>query len=242
MKALGEGARQRFERGAHAFVPRRFEMKLRASLRLGLAAEASSRSNEARRRSEPTLEPLARAFAQRFHDYLADPDLSDPRRHPLQHRLRADPVARMGRRVRSRARRPSFATARVDWFGADRDCQAWEPGGDEFLSPALIEALCMARTHPALFPIWFEQFLPRIADQRARDACSSRRPSATEATARSRTSTGSTSAAPGAGANSAIRSMRRFTLPRPFRTSPASIWASIGSRASHCWLFWPEAD
>ena len=49
------------------------------------------------------------------------------------------------------------------WFGTDRDCQAWEPGGDEFLSPALIEALCMARAHPALFPIWFEQFLPRVA-------------------------------------------------------------------------------
>ena len=30
----------------------------------------------------------------------------------------------------------------------DRDCQAWEPGGDEFLSPALIEALCMARVLP----------------------------------------------------------------------------------------------
>src|SRR5206468_1484245 len=49
------------------------------------------------------------------------------------------------------------------WFCADRDCQAWEPGGDEFLSPALIEALCVARAHPALFPIWFDQFLPRIA-------------------------------------------------------------------------------
>jgi len=29
----------------------------------------------------------------------------------------------------------------LHWFGADRDCQAWEPGGDEFLSPALTEAL-----------------------------------------------------------------------------------------------------
>ena len=51
------------------------------------------------------------------------------------------------------------------WFGTDRDCQAWEPGGDEFLSPALIEALCMARAHKALFPIWFEQFLPRVAQR-----------------------------------------------------------------------------
>ena len=50
----------------------------------------------------------------------------------------------------------------LHWFGADRDCQAWEPGGDEFLSPALMEALCMARTHPDLFPGWFAHFLPRI--------------------------------------------------------------------------------
>jgi hypothetical protein len=48
------------------------------------------------------------------------------------------------------------------WFGADRDCQAWEPGGDEFLSSALTEALCMARVQPALFPAWFGQFLPGI--------------------------------------------------------------------------------
>ena len=50
----------------------------------------------------------------------------------------------------------------LHWFGADRDCQAWEPGGDEFLSPALMEALCMARVHPDLFPGWFEHFLPRV--------------------------------------------------------------------------------
>ena len=52
------------------------------------------------------------------------------------------------------------------WYGADTDCQAWEPGGDEFLSPALIEAECM---HAALpedeFRLWFGRFLPRL-DQR----------------------------------------------------------------------------
>lgn len=51
----------------------------------------------------------------------------------------------------------------MHWFGADRDCQAWEPGGDEFLSSALIEAMCMARTHPAEFPAWFGHFLPGLA-------------------------------------------------------------------------------
>ena len=45
------------------------------------------------------------------------------------------------------------------WFDNDRDCQAWEPGGDEFLSPALIEALCMARVLPSIeFERWFAAF------------------------------------------------------------------------------------
>jgi hypothetical protein len=107
------------------------------------------------------LEPLARAFAERLRDYLAI--LTYPIRvgtHfntafalvlSLEWAQQFDPA--LAGLVRDRSRH---------WYGADRDCQAWEPGGDEFLSPALIEALCMARTHPALFPIWFEQFLPRV--------------------------------------------------------------------------------
>jgi hypothetical protein len=52
------------------------------------------------------------------------------------------------------------------WFENDRDCQAWEPGGDEFLSPALIEALAMARLlASADFERWFAGFLPRLADR-----------------------------------------------------------------------------
>ena len=51
-----------------------------------------------------------------------------------------------------------------DWFDGDRDCQAWEPGGDEFLSSALTEALCMSRVMPAdAFRGWFAAFLPRLA-------------------------------------------------------------------------------
>ena len=142
------------------------------------------------KRGADELEPLARAFADRLRDYPADPDLPDPRRHALQHRVRArsfrsnGPTASMPRSrelIRERARH---------WFGGDRDCQAWEPGGDEFLSPALIEALCMARAHPALFPIWFEHFLPRVQSREPATLCSRRRPSATAATARSPISTG----------------------------------------------------
>ncbi|HEX5257657.1 MAG TPA: DUF2891 domain-containing protein, partial [Sphingomicrobium sp.] len=107
------------------------------------------------------LEPLARAFAQRLGDYL--PVLTYPIRvgtHfntafalilSLEWADAFDPP--LAESIRDRA---------LHWFGSDRDCQAWEPGGDEFLSPALIEALCMAQAHPPLFPAWLEQFLPRI--------------------------------------------------------------------------------
>jgi hypothetical protein len=108
------------------------------------------------------LQPLAEAFAERLRDYLSI--LTYPIRVGTHFNTAfalilslewADKFdAGLATQIRDRSRH---------WFGTDRDCQAWEPGGDEFLSPALIEALCMVRAHKALFPIWFEQFLPRIA-------------------------------------------------------------------------------
>jgi hypothetical protein len=106
------------------------------------------------------LEPLARAFADRLRAYLEI--MTYPIRVGTHFNTAfalilslewADAFdAALAKQIRDRARH---------WFGADRDCQAWEPGGDEFLSPALIEALCMARAQPELFPDWFERFLPR---------------------------------------------------------------------------------
>src|SRR5262249_31981773 len=50
-----------------------------------------------------------------------------------------------------------------DWFGADRDAQAWEPGGDDFLSGTLTEAECMrVLLPPEDFMRWFEAFLPNL--------------------------------------------------------------------------------
>ncbi len=51
------------------------------------------------------------------------------------------------------------------WYGADVDCPAWgEPGGDDFLSSALIEAECMRRLLPPdRFGSWFDRFLPDLA-------------------------------------------------------------------------------
>jgi hypothetical protein len=50
----------------------------------------------------------------------------------------------------------------VDWFGADRDCQAWEPEGDAFLSPALTEAMLMQAVLGPGFAPWMATFLPRL--------------------------------------------------------------------------------
>jgi hypothetical protein len=111
------------------------------------------------------LEPLARAFASRLRAFL--PVLTYPIRVGTHFNTAfalilalewADKFdAPLGQQIRSRV---------FDWFACDRNCQAWEPGGDEFLSPALIEALCMARADPAAFPAWFEGFLPRVAERR----------------------------------------------------------------------------
>ena len=54
----------------------------------------------------------------------------------------------------------------ITWYGDDVDCQAWEPGGDDFLSPALMEAECMRRTlTDADFNRWRDSFLPRLDDR-----------------------------------------------------------------------------
>lgn len=110
------------------------------------------------------LEPLARAFAERLHIYLAK--LTYPIRvgtHfntafalilALEWAGQFDPV--LARTIGIWAN---------EKFAGDRDCQAWEPGGDEFLSPALIEAMCMSRVlPPEQFATWFAAYLPRLYD------------------------------------------------------------------------------
>jgi hypothetical protein len=52
------------------------------------------------------------------------------------------------------------------YFADDRDAPAgWEPGGDDFLSPSLVEADLMRRVLGAEeFPRWFERFLPGLGE------------------------------------------------------------------------------
>ncbi len=110
------------------------------------------------------IEPLAGAFATRLRDYLAV--MTYPIRVGTHFNTSFALIlslewaeafdSPLANEIRGRARH---------WYGDDKDCQAWEPGGDEFLSSALTEALCMARVEPRSFPRWFKQFLPRVANR-----------------------------------------------------------------------------
>jgi hypothetical protein len=105
------------------------------------------------------VSPLARLFVARFMRYL--PLATYPVRAGVHGntafavRLALDyPDDALHDLMRDTVRR---------WYAGDVDCQVWEPGGDEFLSPALIEAECMRAALPdAEFRAWFAGFLPRL--------------------------------------------------------------------------------
>jgi hypothetical protein len=130
---------------------------------LKLAAELSAHED---RRAFEAIAPLAEAFADRFRAFL--PKATYPLRAGVHSntafalRLTMDyadacddePLAEL-----------ATETA-LGWHLSDRDCQAWEPSGDEFLSPALMEAECLRRMLPTVeFARWFAAFLPRTAER-----------------------------------------------------------------------------
>jgi hypothetical protein len=112
-----------------------------------------------------TLQPLAQAFAERFQTHLPWAD------YPVRSgthastafalRLAADYATATGRRSLLLA----LGAKAIAWYGDDRDVQAWEPSGEDFLSPALMEAACIARlSPPSVFEAWLRLFLPRLED------------------------------------------------------------------------------
>lgn len=129
---------------------------------LMLAAEL--RRDTAAQRWSQILAPLEEAFVARFMAFL--PKLTYPIRTGTHFNtafalaLAAEyaEVARNAELLRLLAQRAA------DWFGQDRDAPAWEPSGDDFLSPALAEAESMRRLVPAAaFAEWLAAFLPGLS-------------------------------------------------------------------------------
>ncbi|WP_339913590.1 DUF2891 domain-containing protein [uncultured Brevundimonas sp.] len=133
---------------------------------LMLAAELSRHDSEEGRRWAVALRPLAEAFARRFRDFL--PLATYPVRVGTHYNTAfaltltldyADAAgdAELAALCRDKA---------LAWHGDDRDCQAWEPSQDEFLSPALMEAELLRRVlEPAAFVDWLDRFLPRLESE-----------------------------------------------------------------------------
>ena len=109
------------------------------------------------------LQPLAAHLAQRLCDYL--PRLSAPIRSGAHNNtafallLALDYAESCGHAALS----AQIIHSAQAFYRDDRDCQAWEPGGEDFLSPALQEAALMQRVLPKTqFQRWFSEFLPRL--------------------------------------------------------------------------------
>ena len=108
-------------------------------------------------------QPLADAFIARFHAWFP---LAD---YPIRTGVHSSTAfaftlaADYAKLANDEALLAGLTERARAWYLADRDAQAWEPSGDDFLSPTLIEAVCLRRLLPKTeFDVWFERFLPRL--------------------------------------------------------------------------------
>lgn len=132
---------------------------------LMLAAELAQHANDDERRWCDALLPLAHVFRDRFIAFL--PKATYPVRVGTHFNTAfALMLARAyARTLHDEALATAIDVAAHRWFDADVDAQCWEPGGDDFLSGTLVEAVCMqgAFANRVTFDAWLDRFLPRIA-------------------------------------------------------------------------------
>jgi hypothetical protein len=133
---------------------------------LMLAAELERHGSDHAKKWREALLPLTAAFVDRFLAFL--PKATYPTRVGT-HFNSAFAVA-LALEYADVASNPSLRNVLVtkarDWYGHDSDCQTWEPGGDDFLSSALMEAECMRRALDAdEFSRWLDVFLPKLPDR-----------------------------------------------------------------------------
>jgi hypothetical protein len=131
-------------------------LQLAAELREGKTPEALAWST--------ALEPLERLAARRLREWL--PKLTEPIRVG-EHSQTAFAFGLVldWARVAGDTETAALVVARTrDYYGGDRDCPlAYEPSGEDFLSPCLAEADLMRRVLPvAEYAPWLDRFLPHL--------------------------------------------------------------------------------
>ena len=135
---------------------------------LALVHEAQALDDPEAKKWATALQPFADAVTGCFLGWL--PKATYPVRHGV-HQNSAFGMARAWDYAQARAATGDAAlleaiTAKAyAWFGGDTIYPAaWEPSGQDFLSPALAEAELMARVFPPdEFGTWLSVFLPGIA-------------------------------------------------------------------------------
>lgn len=111
------------------------------------------------------LRPLAEAFAARFKTFLPKAD------YPIRTGVHSSTAFAVTLALDyAEPSDPALAEAlkakAQSWYGADQAAAAWEPSQDDFLSPTLMEAVCMRRVMDGgAFRPWFEAFLPRLTER-----------------------------------------------------------------------------
>ena len=112
------------------------------------------------------LQPLADAFVKRYLDFL-------PRQtYPIRAGTHSNTAFGLTfaldyARATAHSELESLIVQRsLAYFSEDRDCPAaWEPAGNDFLSPCLAEADLMRRVLPTVeFRQWIEGFLPGLGE------------------------------------------------------------------------------
>lgn len=111
------------------------------------------------------LHPLAEALAKRYISFL--PKQTYPIRTGVHPNTAFGLAFAMdyAKEKSDRKLEEMIAERSRTYFGADVNYPAaWEPGGEDFFSPALMEADLMRRVmKPAEFQEWFHRFLPGVA-------------------------------------------------------------------------------
>ena len=137
---------------------------------LRLAAELHGFDDPDARAWDAALRPLATFVAGRMRDYLGR--LSAPVREGTHSSTAFALVHTLdyARAVGDRELAAAVAARARDFYGRDVDCPThFEPSGEDFISPCLVEADLMRRVLPGPeFVRWLDRFLPAPASPRFR--------------------------------------------------------------------------
>lgn len=111
------------------------------------------------------LSPMSEFFVNSFHDFLPKADYPLRAGNHFNTAFALTLTLDYSRSVGNTSLSTLIEETARRWHLPDTHCQAWEPSGDEFLSPSLMEAELMRNVlSQDAFIRWFDNFLPDLAE------------------------------------------------------------------------------